>query len=85
MSWINNLVFLTLSYTYKKKTTRKERFFERDGWGVCPGMPCCNRSCGTIPSRVKGVVPIPASVMLRIYFMQQWYGLSDPGMEDSPV
>ena len=21
--------------------------------------------------------------MLRIYFMQQWYGLSDPGMEDS--
>ena len=21
--------------------------------------------------------------MLRIYFMQQWYGLSDPAMEDS--
>ena len=21
--------------------------------------------------------------MLRIYFVQQWYGLSDPGMEDS--
>ena len=21
--------------------------------------------------------------MLRIYFLQQWYGLSDPGMEDS--
>ena len=27
--------------------------------------------------------PIPAAVMLRIYFLQQWYGLSDPGMEDS--
>ncbi len=22
-------------------------------------------------------------VMLRIYFMQQWHGLSDPAMEDS--
>ncbi len=27
--------------------------------------------------------PIPAEIMLRIYFMQQWYGLSAPAMEDS--
>ena len=31
----------------------------------------------------NGRRPIGAEVMLRIYFMQQWYGLSDPGMEDS--
>ena len=29
------------------------------------------------------VVRSVREVMLRIYFMQQWYGLSDPGMEDS--
>ena len=23
------------------------------------------------------------AMRLRIYFLQQWYGLSDPGMEDS--
>ena len=26
---------------------------------------------------------MPVETMLRIYFMQQWYGMSDPGMEDS--
>ena len=35
------------------------------------------------PQPGKGRQPIPAEVMLRIYFLQQWYGLSDPGMEDS--
>ena len=35
------------------------------------------------PKAGQGRHPIPAEVMLRIYFLQQWYGLSDPGMEDS--
>ena len=35
------------------------------------------------PKPGRGRRPIPAAVMGRIYFMQQWYGLSDPAMEDS--
>ncbi len=35
------------------------------------------------PKPGNGRRPIGALVMLRIYFMQQWYGLSDPAMEDS--
>ena len=35
------------------------------------------------PTAGQGRRPVPAEVMLRIYFLQQWYGLSDPGMEDS--
>lgn len=35
------------------------------------------------PKPGSGRRPIGALVMLRIYFMQQWYGLSDPAMEDS--
>ena len=30
------------------------------------------------PKRGNGRPPIPLPVMLRIYFMQQWFGLSDP-------
>jgi IS5 family transposase len=35
------------------------------------------------PKAGGGRRPMGALVMLRIYFMQQWYGLSDPAMEDS--
>ena len=35
------------------------------------------------PKRGSGRPPIGLEPMLRIYFMQQWYGLSDPAMEDS--
>ena len=32
------------------------------------------------PSSKYGRPPIGLEVMLRIYFMQQWYALSDPAM-----
>ncbi len=31
---------------------------------------------------VKGRKPMPLEVMLRIYCLQQWYGLSDPAAEE---
>ncbi len=31
----------------------------------------------------KGRAQMPLWVMLRIYFLQQWYGLSDPGAEEA--
>ena len=34
------------------------------------------------PKAGNGRQPMPLERMLRIYFMQQWYGLSDPAMED---
>jgi IS5 family transposase len=35
------------------------------------------------PKAGNGRQPLPLERMLRIYFMQQWYGLSDPAMEDA--
>lgn len=35
------------------------------------------------PKRGKGHPPMPIEVMLRIYFLQQWYALSDPGAEEA--
>ena len=36
-----------------------------------------------LPKGAKGRPPVGLEVMLRIYFMQQWFGHSDPGMENA--
>jgi IS5 family transposase len=35
------------------------------------------------PKAGNGTQPMPQERMLRIYFMQQWFNLSDPAMEDA--
>ena len=78
----HQLSFSDAAYISKKKTTRKERFLsEMDA--VLPWDDLLQPILRHYPKPGQGRRPIPASVMLRIYFMQQWYGLSDPGMEDS--
>ena len=71
-------------YFDKGKKTRRERFLaEMDEvvpWG---------RLCGLIePHYPKGNPaggrpPLPLERMLRIYCLQQWYNLSDPGAEEA--
>ncbi len=74
--------FSDLAYEQKKKKTRKERFLgEMDA--ILPWKQLLKPILKKYPKPGNGRRPIPAEVMLRIYFMQQWYGLSDPGMEDS--
>ncbi len=74
--------FSDLAYEHKKKTTRKERFLgEMDA--ILPWQELLKPILKKYPKAGQGRQPIPAAVMLRIYFLQQWYGLSDPGMADS--
>jgi len=35
------------------------------------------------PKAGKGRQPVGLSIMLRVYFLQQWFNLSDPGAEDA--
>ena len=71
-----------MAYDQKKKKTRKERFLgEMDA--VLPWDLLLASILEHYPMAGGGRRPIGALVMLRIYFMQQWYGLSDPAMEDS--
>jgi transposase, IS5 family len=35
------------------------------------------------PKAGKGRQPVGLSIMLRTYFLQQWFNLSDPGMEEA--
>ena len=74
--------FSSLEQTHKKKRTKREVFLgEMDlvvPWGRLDALIAPHY---TKPR--KGRPQMPLVVMLRIYFLQQWYGLSDPGAEEA--
>ena len=78
----NKPSFSDLAYKNKKKVTRKQRFLEKMN-EVLPWEPLLEPILSKYPKSRKGRRPVPVEVMLRIYLMQQWYGLSDPAMEES--
>lgn len=74
--------FSELEYQSKKKTTRKERFLsEMDE--ILPWKQLLKPIRKYYPKAGNGRRPYDLESMLCIYFMQQWYQLSDPAMEDS--
>jgi len=74
--------FASLAYDNKKKKTRRERFLgEMDE--VMPWEEIVEIVGEHYPKAGNGRQPMPLERMLRIYLLQQWYGLSDPGMEDA--
>lgn len=79
---MTQMSFSDEAYTSKRKTTRKERFLSEMN-AVLPWPDLLKPILKKYPKPGHGRRPIPAEVMLRIYFLQQWYGLSDPAMEDS--
>ena len=75
--------FSQAEYTNKKKLTRRDRFLASMEtvvpWGrivavIEPFYPKSGR---------RGRPPIGLSRMLRMYFVQQWYGLADEAVEDA--
>lgn len=74
--------FSDLGYTHKKKTTRKEAFLGEMS-ELLPWQQLLKPILRKYPKAGQGRQPIGADIMLRVYFMQQWYSLSDPSMEDS--
>lgn len=74
--------FARLAYDTKKKKTRREKFLEEMD-RVIPWSDLLKIVRHRYPKKGNGRQPMPVERMLRIYFLQQWYGLSDPGMEDA--
>jgi transposase, IS5 family len=74
--------FASAAWDRKGKVTRRERFLaEMDAvipWGAILALIEPH-----YPKAGYGTQPMPMERMLRIYFMQQWFNLSDPGMEDA--
>ncbi len=74
--------FASLAYDSKKKRTRREEFLEEMD-RVIPWEELLKTVRKRYPKAGNVRRPMPLERMLRIYFMQQWYGLSDPAMEDA--
>ena len=74
--------FASAAWDKKGKVTRRERFLaEMDA--VIPWRHLNRLIEPHYPKAGHGTQPMPQERMLRIYFMQQWFNLSDPAMEDS--
>lgn len=81
---MKQISFSDLDYLAKRKITKKERFlaemervvpFARLEAVIEPHYPKTG-SKGGRPSK-------PLAVMLRVYMLQNWFGYSDPGMEEA--
>jgi IS5 family transposase len=74
--------FASLAWQQKGKVTRRERFLaEMDA--VIPWPTLMALIAPHYPKAGNGRQPIGLERMLRIYFLQQWFNLSDPQAEDA--
>jgi IS5 family transposase len=79
---MSQLSFATLDQQNKKKQTKRELFLG-DMDAVVPWARLLALIEPVYPKPGNGRRPYPLAVMLRIYFLQQWYQLSDPGAEEA--
>ena len=79
---MTQLSFATLDHRNKKKRTKREAFLA-EMEAVVPWALLLALIEPYYPKAGNGRRPYPLVVMLRIYFLQQWYQLSDPGAEEA--
>jgi transposase, IS5 family len=74
--------FASVAWMEKGKVTRRERFLaEMDA--VIPWVRLIALIDPHYPKAGNGRQPLGLEKMLRIYFLQQWFNLSDPQAEDA--
>jgi IS5 family transposase len=74
--------FASVAWSQKGKVTRRERFLgEMDA--VIPWTRLIRLIEPHYPKAGAGRQPLGLEKMLRIYFLQQWFNLSDPQAEDA--
>ena len=74
--------FSQAEYAGKKKQTRRDKFLTEMEL-VVPWARLVERLRPLYPKGERGRPPIGLERMLRIYFLQQWYGLADEALEDA--
>ena len=75
---------LTLGEGFEKyaKTTKRAQFLS-DMDRIIPWSDLCELIAPAYPTAGNGRPPRELEMMLRIYFLQQWFNLSDPAAEDA--
>jgi IS5 family transposase len=72
-----------LGLNLSSKRTRKREFLDQMD-KVVPWAELVELIAPHCPQRGrKGRQPYEVAVLLRIHFLQQWFGLSDPAMEEA--
>ena len=79
---MNQLTFGDAEYLGKRKRTRREVFLA-EMEEVIPWDALLGLLEPVYPKAGRGRRPYPLGSMLRIHLMQNWFGLSDPGMEEA--
>lgn len=79
---MKQLSFASLNFENKKVTTKREKFLN-DMEQTVPWKRLLALIEPYYPKAGNGRPPNPMETMLRIYFLQQWYALSDPGAEEA--
>jgi transposase, IS5 family len=83
MGWgMKQLTLATTGFERYAKTTRRAAFLtemER----VVPWSALCELIEPVYPKPGNGRPPVGVGRMLRIYFLQQWFNLSDPAVEEA--
>ena len=74
--------FAHAEFADKKKITRREKFLTRME-EVIPWARLLAVIEPFYPKGERGRPPIGLERMLRVYFLQQWYGLADEALEDT--
>ena len=74
--------FSQAEFADKKKITRREKFLGRME-GIIPWAALWAVIEPFYPKGERGRPPIGLERMLRVYFLQQWYGLADEALEDA--
>lgn len=71
-----------MEYSYRKKKTKREEFLE-----IMDEIIPWDEWVGVIrpyyPEGKRGRPPIELELILRMYLLQTWFNLSDPGTEDA--
>lgn len=79
---MTQLSFGDAEYASKRKKTRREVFLE-EMEQVVPWRSLLGLIELHYPVAGRGRHPYPLQVMLRVHLMQNWFGLSDPAMEEA--
>jgi len=72
----------TAGFERYSKPTRRAAFLDEMN-RVVPWRELCALIEPVYPKAGRGRVPVGLERMLRIYFLQQWFNLSDPGAEEA--
>jgi len=78
----HQLSFAQDEYARKKKVTRRDKFLG-EMEVVVPWARLVEVIRPHYPTGQRGRPPVGLGRMLRIYFLQQWYGLADEALEDT--